>query len=309
MTTQVWRNLSAEGRLGSPHFAGCVDPHGYAGNRSDAGRCRCDGPGDPDLPTPPHIVEAAKIALDRGATHYTHPAGDPALRRAMSEHIARVSGVEYDPETEIIVTLGAQEAVYLAMLTLLEEGDEALLASHRFTSYDMAVELAGRPRRAILSDRRRLRLDAGDGRHGADAAFEVAGDRLARQPDWRRRRPGPDRRLRAIGVRTRFARDFRRDLQSVHLRRWNPRQHRGPTGDAPAHAYRQWPLQVLRDDRLARRLFGGSGRLRPRHFGSQTHAVDLHSDHLPNGGGARRLDRPARLHRGDARHLRRPARR
>jgi aminotransferase len=101
------------------------------------------GRGDPDLPTPPHIVEAAKIALDRGATHYTHPAGDLALRRAMSEHIARVCGVAYDPETEIIVTLGAQEAVYLAMLTLLEEGDEALLASHRFTSYDMAVELAG----------------------------------------------------------------------------------------------------------------------------------------------------------------------
>ncbi|HEU5433103.1 MAG TPA: aminotransferase class I/II-fold pyridoxal phosphate-dependent enzyme [Thermomicrobiales bacterium] len=101
------------------------------------------GRGDPDLPTPRHIVEAAKSALDQGATHYTHPAGDLALRRAMSEHIARVSGVDYDPATEIIVTLGAQEAVYLATLTLLEEGDEVLLASHRFTSYDMAVELAG----------------------------------------------------------------------------------------------------------------------------------------------------------------------
>lgn len=101
------------------------------------------GAGDPDLPTPPHIVEAAKAALDRGATHYTHPAGEPALRRAIAHDIARTTGVEYDPETEIIVTVGAQEAVYLAMLTLLEPGDEVLLPMHRFNSYDMAVELSG----------------------------------------------------------------------------------------------------------------------------------------------------------------------
>jgi aminotransferase len=101
------------------------------------------GRGDPDLPTPPHIVAAAKEALDRGATHYTHPAGDLPLRQAVAEHIAATTGVRYDPATEIIVTTGAQEAVYLAMLTLLEPGDEVLLPSHRFTSYDMAVELSG----------------------------------------------------------------------------------------------------------------------------------------------------------------------
>lgn len=101
------------------------------------------GRGDPDLPTPPHIVAAAKAALDRGATHYTHPAGDLPLRQAIAATIAATIGVDYDPATEIIVTTGAQEAVYMAMLTLLEPGDEVLLPSHRFTSYDMAVELSG----------------------------------------------------------------------------------------------------------------------------------------------------------------------
>jgi aminotransferase len=88
-------------------------------------------------------VAAVKDALDRGVTHYTHPAGDLALRRAIAGYIQGTTGVEYDPATEIIVTTGAQEAVYLAMLTLLEPGDAVLLPSHRFTSYDMATELSG----------------------------------------------------------------------------------------------------------------------------------------------------------------------
>ena len=101
------------------------------------------GRGDPDLPTPPHIVSAAKEALDRGITHYTHPAGDLTLRQAIARQVEAATGIQYDPATEIIVTTGAQEAVYLAMLTLLEPGDEVLLPSHRFTSYDMAAELSG----------------------------------------------------------------------------------------------------------------------------------------------------------------------
>jgi hypothetical protein len=65
------------------------------------------GRGDPDLATPAHIVAAAKEALDRGVTHYTHPAGDPALRRAIAAHVKASTGVEYDPVTEVIVTTGA----------------------------------------------------------------------------------------------------------------------------------------------------------------------------------------------------------
>lgn len=101
------------------------------------------GRGDPDLPTPPHIVAAAKTALDAGATHYTHPAGDIRVRRAIARAIEAQTGVSYDPEREIIVTLGAQEAVYMAMLTLLEPGDEVLLPDPRFVTYDMGITLSG----------------------------------------------------------------------------------------------------------------------------------------------------------------------
>jgi aminotransferase len=101
------------------------------------------GPGDPDLPTPQHIIDAAKRALDEGWTHYTVPPGDIRLRRALAEMLQATREVAYDPAYEIMVTLGAEEGVYLAMLTLLDPGDEVLTPSHRFTTYDWAIELSG----------------------------------------------------------------------------------------------------------------------------------------------------------------------
>ena len=101
------------------------------------------GPGDPDLPTPAHIIDAAKHALDEGWTHYTLPPGDIRLRRAIATMLSETRGVTYDPANDIIVTLGAEEAIYMAMLTLLDAGDEVLTPSHRFTTYDWAIELSG----------------------------------------------------------------------------------------------------------------------------------------------------------------------
>lgn len=100
------------------------------------------GPGDPDLPTPPHIIQAAKDALDAGATHYTAPPGDPRLRAAIGERIAAVQGVEYDPASEIIVTTGAEEAIYMALVSLIDAGDEVLVPHYRFTTYDWGTELS-----------------------------------------------------------------------------------------------------------------------------------------------------------------------
>ncbi len=100
------------------------------------------GRGDPDFATPPHIVEAAKKAIETGQTHYTHPAGMPQLREAIAAMLKRENDLDYTAE-EIIVTAGAQEAMMLCMLALIEPGDEVLLASPRFTSYDTAVELCG----------------------------------------------------------------------------------------------------------------------------------------------------------------------
>ena len=100
------------------------------------------GRGDPDLPTPAHIVEAGQRALAAGATHYTHPMGLPALREAIGRHLAEFDGLDYAVD-EIVVTTGAQEAVFAAMLACINPGDEVILPAPGYTSYDQAVELAG----------------------------------------------------------------------------------------------------------------------------------------------------------------------
>ena len=96
------------------------------------------GRGDPDLPTPSHIVEAAKKALENGATHYTPVRGTAELRKAIADKLKRDNNLDYDPETEILVTCGAEEAVFLAFFALLNPGDEVLVSSPRYTSYDEA---------------------------------------------------------------------------------------------------------------------------------------------------------------------------
>ncbi len=103
------------------------------------------GRGDPDLPTPDHIIAAAKGALDGGHTHYTHLHGDPVLRRALAEKLERDNGIHADPETEILVTTGAQEALYLVVQALLDVDDELLIPDPHYTSYDLAA-LAARGR-------------------------------------------------------------------------------------------------------------------------------------------------------------------
>ncbi len=100
------------------------------------------GRGDPDLDTPPHIVEAGQRALAEGATHYTHPMGLPKLREAISGALAELDGLTYGPD-EVVVTAGAQEAIFVAMLAYINPGDEALVPSPGYTSYNQAIELAG----------------------------------------------------------------------------------------------------------------------------------------------------------------------
>jgi len=100
------------------------------------------GRGDPDFHTPAHIVAAAKRAIDANEHHYTHPAGLPELREAIAEKLRRENGLDY-AASEVVVTSGAQEALMLLMLGLVDPADEVLLPSPRFTSYDTAVELCG----------------------------------------------------------------------------------------------------------------------------------------------------------------------
>ena len=86
------------------------------------------GRGDPDFHTPKHIVEAAKKALDDNKHHYTPPNGLPELRVAISKNLLEKYNLNYN-ENEIVVTAGVQESIALAMLSLLETGDEVLILS------------------------------------------------------------------------------------------------------------------------------------------------------------------------------------
>jgi len=101
------------------------------------------GRGDPDLDTAPHITEAAVEALRAGRTHYTHWAGKIELRRLIAEKLKRDNGLDYNPETELIVTTGAQQGMMATMLALLNPGDEVIMGDPYYTSYSECVQIAG----------------------------------------------------------------------------------------------------------------------------------------------------------------------
>ena len=100
------------------------------------------GRGDPDFHTPAHIVAAAKAALDANQHHYTGPTGLPPLRAAIAKDLSNSYGLDYTAD-EIVVTAGVQESIMLCMLALVAPGDEVLITSPRFTTYDTAVHLCG----------------------------------------------------------------------------------------------------------------------------------------------------------------------
>jgi len=101
------------------------------------------GIGEPDFTTPAPILEAGIRSLQSGETHYTSNHGRLDLRQALSEQIERLYGVHYDPATEIVITVGGSEALNLSAIALLDPGDEVLIPTPCFVSYQAAVILAG----------------------------------------------------------------------------------------------------------------------------------------------------------------------
>ncbi len=100
------------------------------------------GRGDPDLATPPYIIEAAKAAMRDQRTGPTPVEGLLELREAIAAHIQRENKLPVETEN-IIVTTGGQEGIYLIMQALLDPGDEVLVPDPRYTSYDDAIKQAG----------------------------------------------------------------------------------------------------------------------------------------------------------------------
>ena len=101
------------------------------------------GVGEPDFATPDQVIEAGIASLRAKRTHYTSNYGTLELRVAISEHLARRYGVRYDPATEILVTVGASEAVDLALRATIDPGDEVILHEPSYVAYVPAVVFAG----------------------------------------------------------------------------------------------------------------------------------------------------------------------
>ena len=101
------------------------------------------GVGEPDFDTPERIVAAGVRSLHAGRTHYTSNYGTVQLREALAAHLQRRYGVAYDPMTELLITVGASEAVDLALRATCDPGDEVILHEPSYVAYVPAVVFAG----------------------------------------------------------------------------------------------------------------------------------------------------------------------
>ena len=101
------------------------------------------GVGEPDFDTPRVVVEAGVESLREGRTHYTSNYGTVELRRVLARHLQTRYGVAYDPATEIMITVGASEAVDLALRATCDPGDEVILHEPSYVAYVPAIVFAG----------------------------------------------------------------------------------------------------------------------------------------------------------------------
>ncbi|HJX39345.1 MAG TPA: aminotransferase class I/II-fold pyridoxal phosphate-dependent enzyme [Anaerolineae bacterium] len=101
------------------------------------------GVGEPDFVTPASITQAGIQSLQRGETSYTSNAGLMELREELSAYLENLYGVHYDPSEELLITVGVSEALYLALLSVVDPGDEVIVPEPCFVSYRPGVILAG----------------------------------------------------------------------------------------------------------------------------------------------------------------------
>jgi aminotransferase len=101
------------------------------------------GVGEPDFDTPRSIIEAGVESLREGRTHYTSNYGTLELRKALARHLERLYGVAYDPKGELLITVGASEALDLAMRATIDPGDEVILHEPSYVAYVPAIVFAG----------------------------------------------------------------------------------------------------------------------------------------------------------------------
>jgi aspartate aminotransferase len=145
------------------------------------------GAGEPDFPTPPHVIAAAHAALDEGFTKYTANAGLADLRRAVAARYAEDHGVQYAPE-EVIITAGGKQALFHAALALFGPGDEVVTHTPGWPTIVEQVKLAGAsPVQVPLDQAAGFALTAGGKQalfHAALALFEPGDEVVTHTPGW-----------------------------------------------------------------------------------------------------------------------------
>ena len=101
------------------------------------------GIGEPDFTSPRAVIDAGVEALKRGETHYTSNNGLIELREAVSAYVKRLYDIEYNPQNEILVSVGVSEALYLVAGSIINPGDEVIIPEPSFVSYAPEIILAG----------------------------------------------------------------------------------------------------------------------------------------------------------------------
>ena len=121
------------------------------------------GIGEPDFTTPKPILDAGIRSLQNGETHYTSNWGKLELRQAVSDHLHSLYKVKYDPTNEIIATVGVSEALYLTFTAILNPGDEVIIPTPCFVSYQAEVIMAGGvPVEVVAREENNFMIDPAD---------------------------------------------------------------------------------------------------------------------------------------------------
>jgi len=110
------------------------------------------GQGFPDTDGPPEVLQAAVEAIGGGRNQYPPGIGIPELRHAVSAHQKRFYDLSYDPDSEVLVTAGATEAIASALISLCEVGDEVVCFEPYYDSYAAGIAMAGAVRRPVSLD-------------------------------------------------------------------------------------------------------------------------------------------------------------
>lgn len=118
------------------------------------------GQGFPDVDGPPEVIEAAVSALRTGRNQYAPGPGVPELRRAIADHQRRFYGIDLDPDSDVLVTTGATEAIAAAILALVDPGDEVVALEPYYDSYAAVIAMAGGVRVPVTLRAPDFRLDA-----------------------------------------------------------------------------------------------------------------------------------------------------